>query len=171
MPRNGMDRRQYLEAKFGGPEAARSIYDQVSTAGAAEGIHFAFGRIARTPNTFAAHRLIWLAGHHGKQDVMVEMLFRQYFLEGGDIGNIKTLSQAAAHAGLDRPAVESFLEGEEGVEAVKAEEAAGHHLGIRGVPYFVLNGTYALSGAQSPEQLLVAFRESAAGSSVGKAGV
>jgi predicted DsbA family dithiol-disulfide isomerase len=171
MPRNGMDRRQYLEAKFGGPEAARSIYDQVSAAGANEGISFAFERIARTPNTFAAHRLIWLSGHQGKQDEMVEMLFRQYFLEGGDIGNIDTLSQAAAQAGLDQAATETFLTGDEGVGEVKAEEAAGHRLGIRSVPYFVFNGANALSGAQPPEQFVAAFRQSAVDSAVGKAGV
>jgi len=84
MPKNGLDRRQYLETKFGGPEAARAIYDQVAAAGAAEHIPFAFDRIARTPNTFAAHRLIWLAGHQGKQDEMVEVLFHHYFVEGGD---------------------------------------------------------------------------------------
>ena len=171
MSRNGMDRRQYLDAKFGSSAAARAIYDRVLTAGTEEGIHFDFARIARTPNTFAAHRLIWLAGRHDKQDEMVEMLFRQYFLEGGDIGNIGTLSQAAADAGLDRAAIETFLAGDGGIEAVKAEEAAGHRVGIRGVPYFVFNSTSALSGAQPPEQLLVAFRESAAGLSVGKAGV
>jgi predicted DsbA family dithiol-disulfide isomerase len=81
------------------------------------------------------------------------------------------LSLVAAQAGLDQAATETFLSGDEGVGEVKAEEAAGHHLGIRGVPYFVFNGTSALSGAQPPEQLLVAFRESAAGLSVGKAGV
>jgi len=171
MPRNGMDRRQYLDTKFGSPAAAQAIYDQVSTAGTEEGIQFAFERIVRTPNTFAAHRLIWLAGHHGKQDDMVELLFRQYFLEGGDIGTIETLSQAAAHAGLDRAAIETFLTGDEGIEAVKAEEAAGHRVGIRGVPYFVLNGAHALSGAQPPEQFLAAFRQIEAGSVVGKAGV
>jgi predicted DsbA family dithiol-disulfide isomerase len=102
---------------------------------------------------------------------MVELLFRQYFLEGGDIGTIETLSQAAAHAGLDRAAIETFLTGDEGIEAVKAEEAAGHRVGIRGVPYFVLNGAHALSGAQPPEQFLAAFRQIETGSVVGKAGV
>ncbi len=171
MPRNGMDRRRYLDTKFGSPAAAQAIYDQVSTAGADEGIPFAFARIARTPNTFAAHRLIWLAGHHDKQDEMVELLFRQYFLEGGDVGSIETLSLAAAQAGLDQAATETFLTGDEGVGEVKAEEAAGHRLGIRGVPYFVFNGANALSGAQPSEQLLAAFRQSAVDSSVGKAGV
>lgn len=171
MPRNGMDRRQYLDAKFGSPAAAQAIYDHVSAAGTEEGIQFAFERIARTPNTFAAHRLIWLAGHHGKQDEMVEILFRRYFVEGGDIGNIETLSLAAAQAGLDQAATETFLTGDEGVGEVKAEEAAGHRLGIRSVPYFVFNGVNALSGAQPSEQLLAAFRQSAVELSVGKAGV
>ncbi|MBH0200736.1 MAG: DsbA family oxidoreductase [Nitrospira sp.] len=170
MPREGMDRRQYLDAKFGSPAAAQAIYDHVSTAGAEEGIHFAFGSIARTPNTFAAHRLIWWAGHQGKQDEMVERLFRQYFLEGGDIGSIDTLSQAAADEGLDRAITVTFLAGDEGVEEVKVEEAAGHRLGIRGVPYFVINGAYALSGAQPPEQLVAVFRGSVTGSAAGKVG-
>jgi predicted DsbA family dithiol-disulfide isomerase len=170
MPQQGMDRRQYLEAKFGGPEAAQSIYDQVAAAGAGEGIPFAFERIIRTPNTFTAHRLIWFAEHHGKQDEMAEMLFRQYFLEGGDIGNVEILSQAAASVGLERAVIETFLASNEGVDAVKAEEAVGHRLGIRGVPYFVLNGTAALSGAQPPEQFLAAFKQIEAGSIVGKAG-
>jgi predicted DsbA family dithiol-disulfide isomerase len=170
MPRHGMDRREYLEAKFGGSAAARTIYDQVSAAGAAEGIQFAFERMTRTPNTFAAHRLIWWAGQQGKQGEMVERLFQRYFLEGGDIGDLDSLSQAAAEVGVDRAIAETFLAGEEGVEEVRREEAAGHRLGIRGVPYFVINGTSALSGAQPPEQLVEAFRESAAVSAVGKAG-
>jgi len=171
MPHNGMDRRQYLDAKFGSSAAAQTIYDQVSKAGTEEGIPFAFERIARTPNTFVAHRLVWLAGYQGKQDEVVEMLFRRYFVEGGDIGKIETLSQAAADAGLDRAAVETFLAGDGGIEAVQAEEAAGHHMGIRSVPYFVVNGVNALSGAQPPEQFLAAFRQIEAGAAAGKAGV
>ncbi len=170
MPQQGMDRRQYLEAKFGGPAAARAIYSQVETAGAGEGISFAFDRIARTPNTFNAHRLIWLAEHHGKQDAMVEMLFRRYFLEGGDIGHVEILSQAAAAVGLDRAVIDAFLASDEGVEAVKAEEAVGRRLGISGVPYFALNGVHALSGAQPPEEFLAAFRQIETDSVVGKVG-
>ncbi len=170
MPKSGMDRRRYLEAKFGGPEAAQSIYDHVAAAGTAERIPFAFDRIARTPNTFAAHRLIWLAGHQGKQDEMVEMLFRRYFVEGGDIGNVETLAQAAADVGFDRTAIEGCLAGDEGGNEVQAEEAAGRRLGIRAVPYFVINGTSVLSGAQPPEEFLAAFREIEVGSMVGKAG-
>lgn len=171
MPRDGMDRRTYLEAKFGGAAAARAIYDQVTAAGAAERIPFAFDRIQRTPNTFAAHRLIWWAGQHGKQDKTVEALFRRYFLEGGDIGSSRALASIAAEAGLDRAATETFLESPDGVEKVKEEEAVGRRLGIRGVPYFVFNGSYALSGAQPPEQFVATFREVERNLSMGKAGV
>jgi predicted DsbA family dithiol-disulfide isomerase len=170
MPHDGMDRRQYLETKFGGAASARAIYDQVSAAGAAEQIHFAFDRMTRTPNTFLAHRLIWLAGHHGKQDQMVEVLFRRYFIEGGDIGSIETLSQVAAEAGLNQAATETFLTGNEGVVEVKAEEAAGCRLNIRGVPYFIFNGAYALSGAQPPEQFVAVFRQVESGLVARKAG-
>lgn len=170
MPKEGIDRKTYLEAKFGDAEAAQAIYDQVLTAGTEEGIQFAFARIARTPNTFAAHRLIWLAGHHGKQDAMVETLFRRYFLEGGDIGNVEVLSQAAVSAGFDQTAIKTFLVSNEGVEEVKAEEATGHRLGIRAVPYFLLNGASALSGAHPPEQFLAAFRQIKASAVVGKGG-
>jgi predicted DsbA family dithiol-disulfide isomerase len=170
MPKEGIDRKTYLEAKFGGSEAAQAIYGQVARAGAEEGIPFAFERIARTPNTLTAHRLIWLAGHHGKQDAMVEMLFRQYFLEGGDIENLEMLSHAAVSAGFDQTAIKTFLVSNEGVEEVKAEEATGHRLGIRAVPYFLLNGTSALSGAQPPDQFLAAFRQIESGSVVGEGG-
>lgn len=170
MPKEGIDRKTYLEAKFGGSEAAQAIYGQVARAGAEEGIPFAFERIARTPNTLTAHRLIWLAGHYGKQDAMVEMLFRQYFLEGGDIENVEMLSHAAVSAGFDQTAIKTFLISNEGVEEVKAEEATGHRLGIRAVPYFLLNGTSALSGAQPPDQFLAAFRQIESGSVVGEGG-
>jgi predicted DsbA family dithiol-disulfide isomerase len=171
MPRDGMDRRQYLEAKFGGDAAARTIYEQVTTAGIAEHIPFAFDRIARTPNTFAAHRLIWFAGHSDKQDEMVETLFRRYFIEGGDIGSPEALSLAAAEVGLDRDASETFLAGAEGVHEVKAEETAGRRLDIRGVPYFVFNGAYALAGAQPPEQFVATFRQVESDMAVERSGV
>ncbi len=170
MPRDGVDRRTYLEAKFGGADAARAIYDHVTAAGVAERIPFAFDRIQRTPNTFAAHRLIWWAGQHGTQEETVETLFRHYFLEGDDIGMGDALASIAAEAGLDRVATETFLESLDGVEEVKEEEAAGRRLGIRGVPYFVFNGADALSGAQPPEQFVATFRAVERHLSVGKAG-
>jgi predicted DsbA family dithiol-disulfide isomerase len=159
MPKDGMARTTYLAAKFGSLDAFRQMEEHVLTAGAAEHIPFAFQRVARTPNTFLAHRLMWHAEQQGCQDDVVESLFRGYFTEGADIGSVPVLGQLAGRAGLDAVAVESFLQREEGTTEVKAEEAAGHRIGIRGVPYFVLNGSISISGAQPPDIFVSAIRQ------------
>jgi predicted DsbA family dithiol-disulfide isomerase len=151
MPKAGMDRRVYLEAKFGGPAAMKTIQDRVAAVGALEGIEFAFDRIARTPNTMDAHRLIWLAHREGKQDEAVEELFHAYFVEGLDIATPEGLLVPAGRAGLDREKTRAFLQSEEGLAEVREEESRGHRLSIRGVPYFLFNGATAVSGAQPVE--------------------
>ena len=148
MPKDGIDRTAYLEAKFGSLDAFRQLEEHVLAAGSAERIPFAFEKLARTPNTFLAHRLIWFAEREGCQDAVVDVLFRGYFEEGADIGSVATLAGLASRAGLSTEAVERFLQSDEGTAEVKTEEATGHKLGIRGVPYFIVNGTYAISGAQ-----------------------
>ena len=159
MPKPGMDRRTYLEAKFGGAEARREIEERLTKAGEADGIVFAFDRIARTPNTFDAHRLIWFAQQQKKQDDLAEALFHAYFSEARDIGDGQTLVDISAEIGLDREEVRQFLASEQGVEEVRTEEAAGHRLGIRAVPYFVLNDTYRISGAQPPDVFVSALQK------------
>ena len=159
MPEDGMDRTTYLEAKFGSLNAFRQMEGHVLEAGAAERIPFAFEKVARTPNTFLAHRLMWYAEQQGRQDAVVESLFRGYFTEGADIGSVPVLGQLAGRAGLDAADVESFLQREEGTTEVKVEEAAGHRIGIRGVPYFVLNGSISISGAQPPDIFVSALRQ------------
>lgn len=171
MPKEGMDRTAYLEAKFGSLDSFRQLEEHVLAAGASERISFAFEKIARTPNTFAAHRLIWFAEREGCQDAMVDALFRGYFEEGADIGSIAMLVQLAGQAGLSREVVERFLQSNEGTTEVKAEEAAGHKLGIRGVPYFVVDGTYAISGAQPVDIFVSALQRVAADRAERKAGV
>lgn len=159
MPKEGMDRREYLEAKFGGPGEMQAIENRISGAGASAGIEFAFERIARTPNTFDAHRLIWFAQQQGRQDAAVEELFHGYFTEGLTIGEAGVLVSLAGRAGLDVAAVGRFLASHDGIEAVRQEEARGRQLGIRGVPYFVFNGKTALSGAQPVETFLEAIEQ------------
>lgn len=159
MPKDGMDRTAYLEAKFGSLEAFRQLEEHVLAAGASERIGFAFEKIARTPNTFAAHRLIWFGERKGCQDAVVDSLFRGYFEEGADIGSIVRLVQLAERAGLNREAVERFLQSDEGIAEVKAEEAAGRKLGIRGVPYFIVNGTYTISGAQPSSRFVEMLKQ------------
>ncbi|HQR15993.1 MAG TPA: DsbA family oxidoreductase [Nitrospira sp.] len=159
MPKAGMDRRVYLEAKFGGPGEMQAIQHRIAGAGASAGIEFAFDRIARTPNTFDAHRLIWFAQQQGRQDAAVEELFHGYFTEGLNIGEHDVLVSLAARAGLDEAAAGRFLPSQDGIEAVRQEEARGRQLGIRGVPYFLLNGKTVVSGAQPVETFLEAIEQ------------
>lgn len=171
MPKEGMDRTAYLEAKFGSLDAFRQLEEHVLAAGASEGIAFAFEKIARTPNTFAAHRLIWLGERESCQNAVMESLFRGYFEEGADIGSVPVLVRLAARAGLGAEFVEGVLRSDEGTTEVKAEEAAGHRLGIRGVPYFVIDGTDAISGAHPVEVFVSALKRVAADRAAGKTGV
>ena len=159
MPKEGMDRRVYLDEKFGGADARRVVEERVAKAGEADGIVFAFNRIERTPNTFDAHRLIWFAEQQGCQDEVAEALFHSYFTKGREIGNLNSLAEIASDCGLNREEVERFLASDRAVEEVRAEEATGHRLGIRGVPYFVLNGSMSISGAQSPDIFVSAIQQ------------
>src|SRR6478672_9282563 len=156
MPAEGMDRTAYLEAKFGSLDAFRRLEEQVTAAGAAERIPFAFEKIIKTPNTFLAHRLIWHAAQQGRQDAVVDALFRGYFEQGADIGLPSVLTSLAESAGLDAA---HFLATDEGAADVKAEEAAGHQLGIRAVPYFVMNNRYGISGAQQVDVFVGAMEK------------
>ncbi len=151
MPVEGLERKAYMRAKFGDDERAGEIYAAIRTAGEGEDIPFAFDDITRVPNTIASHRLIAWSLPRGRQDEMVEALFRAYFLDGKDIGDIDVLVEAAAAAGLKESEARAYLAGEEGVEETKAEAWEAKRLGISGVPCFVFDGKYAVSGAQEPE--------------------
>ena len=161
MPAAGMARKDYIETKFGGPERATQIYARVAAVGNEVGIPFQFEKIERQPNTINAHRLIRLAGEQGQQDAVAEALFRAFFLEFLDIGNVVTLSEIAASAGLNREAVYAYLSSDQGAAAAQQEDAVARQLGITGVPFFVFGGKYAVSGAQSAEVLLQAFEQAA----------
>ena len=157
MPKDGMDRKRYLELKFGGPAGARQIYEQIERTGRSEGIAFAFDKVARTPNTIDSHRLIRHADRLGLQDEAVQALFDAYFLEAQDIGDHEVLGAAAERAGLDREEVRAYLAGDEDLETVRGEDAQARRTGIQGVPTYILNGKYVLSGAHPPEVLFNMF--------------
>jgi predicted DsbA family dithiol-disulfide isomerase len=161
MPREGMDRKAYLAAKFGGDARAKGAYRAVLEAGTGEGIAFDFQAMRRTPNTIDAHRLIDRAGRLGVQDQVVEGLFRAYFLDGRDIGDVAVLAEVAAAAGLDEAEMRRYLESDEDAERIAAEDAMARKMGINGVPCFIVNRKYAISGAQEPamfRQLFEALR-------------
>jgi predicted DsbA family dithiol-disulfide isomerase len=157
MPPDGMERRAYIEAKFGSPDRARRIYEAVSQAGASEGIDFAFDRMRRTPNTLQSHRLLRLAAALDRQAETLDELFHAYFEAGADIGDLDLLVEIAEASGIDPADARAYLESGEDREAVIAEDQLARRQGINGVPCFVFNGRYALSGAQEPEALFQLF--------------
>ena len=157
MPREGMDRQHYLAAKFGSETEAHRLYSHIAQVGLTEGIEFRFDRIEVTPNTVDAHRMIRLAGAVDRTDDVVDALFRAYFIDGRNIGDRAVLMSIAADAGLDQHTVESYLESNDDADAVRAEDMHGRQLGIEGVPYYIVDGRYALSGAQEPEAFFSIF--------------
>ena len=161
LPAEGVARKDYVEQKFGGAQRAKEIYARVASAGASVDIPFEFERIARQPNTINAHRLIRYAGVHNAQDAAVEALFRTFFLDARDIGDLETLANVAAESGLNRDATQRYLQSEEGADEVRSEDAMARQLGIAGVPFFVFAGKYAVSGAQEADVLVQAYEQAA----------
>lgn len=150
MPGEGMTRAEYRARKFG-PARAAELDRNMRETGREVGIDFAFDRIERTPSTKLAHRLIWQAGRQGRQNDMVNRLFKAYFEDALDIGDADVLSRLAAEAGLDADGVAQALAGQESLEAVVKLADRGRAMGIQGVPFFILLGKYGVSGAQPPE--------------------
>ena len=145
MPEEGIRRQAYRIQKFGSWERSQELDVRVAAVGKEEGIDFAFDRIERTPNTQAAHRLIWLAEQEGIQGVVVEALFRAYFTDGRDISNRQTLLDVVAEAGLDRASAEAMLQGNDGLEAIRDAESLSRRHHLDGVPFFIINGTTTLA--------------------------
>jgi predicted DsbA family dithiol-disulfide isomerase len=157
LPAEGMPRADYVARKFGPRGGA--VYDRVCAVGREVGIAFAFDRIARQPNTLAAHSLIDLAGARGRQDAVKEAFLRAYFLDGVDLTARANLVAIATAAGLDRAEVEARLDDPRARETVAAEDERARALGIQGVPFFIFNGRLGVSGAQSAEVLLDAMKQ------------
>jgi predicted DsbA family dithiol-disulfide isomerase len=157
MPSEGVDREAYLAAKFGGDAYAERIHANVTAAGASVDIHFAFDRIRRMPNTRDAHRLIRHASAQGRADVVVEALFRAYFLDGRDLGDHAVLTEIAAASGMDAREIGRFLASAAELDQVLAEERSARRIGVNAVPCFIFERQYAISGAQEPEFFLPIF--------------
>lgn len=157
MPKEGMDRKTAIARKFGSAENAGKIYQRVSEAGKKAGVDFNFDAIPKTPNTVDAHRLIHWAGEAGVQDAVVEILFRKFFIDALDVGERDVLADAAAEAGMARDDVLARLNSDLDLEQMRADEQHARALGVSGVPFFVFQNKYALSGAQPPEVFLEVF--------------
>jgi len=156
VPAEGVPTHDFYRMKFG-PENVGAMFERVQKAGGRVGVSFDFEKAIRAPSE-DAHRLIWLAPEEHKAAI-VDGLQRAYFNEGKNVADLDVLADIAAAAGMDRDETLHRLRSGEGVaETAEALEAA-LRLGVTGVPFFVFDNRYALSGAQPPETILAAMRQ------------
>jgi predicted DsbA family dithiol-disulfide isomerase len=147
MPAEGMDRRAYLEGKFG-KERAVSFYKQIEDAALEAGLDVRFELIERTPNTFDSHRLIRWSRSTGQQSALVHQLFISYFCKGEDISDRDLLLDAAVSIGMERELVAGLFERDSDRELLENEETAAREIGINGVPTFIVANKHVITGAQ-----------------------
>ena len=151
MPEGGMDRRAYLEGKFGGKEAAIKAYAPVVEHAEKAGLKINFEGMKRTPNTLNAHRLIHWAGIEGRQTAAVSALFKAYFVECRDIGDVEVLADIADSIEMDAAVVTRLLGSDSDMQDIHDRDAHSHSMGINSVPTFIIGGKHAVPGAQPPE--------------------
>ena len=131
-------------------EEARSMGAYVSKAAEEVGLHYDFDRTIPA-NTFLAHQLIHLGAHHGRQDATKERLMAAYYLEGQNVGDLDTLVKLGAEVGLEATESREALTAGTYANAVRLDEYQAQQIGVRGVPFFVFEDKYAVSGAQPSE--------------------
>lgn len=147
-----------MAAKFGGRERAEQMFAHVTAIAAGDGLHLDFDR-AIAANTFDAHRLIAWAAGRGLQAEMLDALQQAHFVKGVDLGFRPALAEVAGSIGLDPAAALAYLESPAGTEAVNTDLREAQELGITSVPTFVIDGKYAIQGAQESATILAAFEE------------
>ncbi len=150
-PGHTVDRLESLASKYGLTlERARAMEEEMERRAAADGLeyHLVPGVVG---NTFDAHRVVHLAREEGREDQALERLYRAHFTEGRSIFDAASLAALAGEVGLDPAAVAGALAGRAFAASVEAEERRARELGVTGVPFFVLDGRFAVSGAQPAE--------------------
>ncbi len=164
IPRTGLPYKDYMRSKFSGDASGRwkMMRDHLEAAGPAVGIVFNFDQIEIRPNTLDAHRVIrWAQG----QDLGIEAadaIHKAFFEERRDIGNREVLAEIAGEVGLDTTIVGDLLNTDRDADSVLKEEQFYRSLGVQGVPCFIFNGRFAVSGAEEPATLAQAIKKAAA---------
>ncbi|MAM62406.1 DsbA family oxidoreductase [Maritimibacter sp. UBA3975] len=159
MPAEGMDRRAYLEGKFGGKEGAVQAYLPVVQEAEASGLQINFDAIGRTPSTLDAHRLIHWAHLEGRQTAVVSRLFKSYFIDGQDIGDRTVLADIAESTGMDRAVTERLFESGADADNIKARDMDAREKGVSAVPTFVIANQHVVPGAQPTDLWLKVIDE------------
>lgn len=148
MPTEGADQLSYLSKKFGGAEQYAKITTHVAQVALGEGLAFDFNKQKVSPNTRDAHRILWLAKKKGVQPAVKEALMKAYFEQGVDLSKRDNLADVAASAGLDRGEVMDLLRSDEYIREVVTSQQISHQRGVTGVPFYIINDKYGVSGAQ-----------------------
>ena len=161
IPREGIERKTYLETKFGSVARYSAIAERVVAAAAAEGLLYAPDKVSRQPNTLDSHRLILWSRSATDPGRMNQRLMQLYFVEGADLSDRETLVQAAVDCGMDGDLVRKLLASDADVERVEAEANSAKEAGIDGVPCFIFGGSIIVTGAQSPDYLAAAIEQAA----------
>ncbi|MFN4058924.1 MAG: DsbA family oxidoreductase [Roseinatronobacter sp.] len=148
MPAGGMARDDYVAMKFGDQAGILRAYQPVIEAAEESGLTLNLPAITRTPNTLDAHRVLHWAGMEGLQTRAIGALMRGYFQQGRDIGCPGTLTEIAASIGMDPTLVARLLDSDADRDLIRETDRDARARGIRGVPFFIVAGTYAVEGAQ-----------------------
>jgi predicted DsbA family dithiol-disulfide isomerase len=159
MPAEGRNQKEYLVAKFGGKERYHQITNHTTKTALQEGLKFDFSKQTTSPNTFNSHRLIAFAKAKGKQAELKEALMSAYFEKGIDLTKTRNLVSIAVEHGLDAREVEQFLNSNDLAAEVKLEEQLNYQRGISGVPFYIINNKYGVSGAQPTEVFVNALAD------------
>ncbi|MEJ0057542.1 MAG: DsbA family oxidoreductase [Bacteroidota bacterium] len=168
MPIEGRDQKEYFAQKFGDESRFEQLTAHVTQVAKAEGLSFDFKKQKVSPNTRDAHRIIWYAQKEGKQPAANEAFMKAYFEEGIDLSKRENLVAVAEKAGLKKESVTSMLESGEGLAEVTVAEQVNHQRGISGVPFFVINNKYGVSGAQPAETFIKVLTEIGQGATQGE---
>ncbi len=159
MPAGGMDRKTYLEGKFGGKEGAVKAYAPVVEHAEKSGAKINFDAMKVTPNTIDAHRLIHWAGIEQRQSYVVDLLFKAYFVDGRDIGDHEVLADIADTAEMDAAMVTKLLASDSDTDDIRARDKHSREMGVSSVPTFIVANKHAVPGAQPAEMWVNTIKE------------
>ena len=154
MPKEGMNRDEYLNKKFGGREQALKVYQNIENEGKLANIHFQFKKIKITPNSFLSHKLLAFAFSKQQQNEVLETIFFHYFIEGKNIGNLEIIIEIAKQTNLYEEGIEKYLLSEKDNENLLNEAKQASDIGISGVPCFIFNKEFVVNGAQPTKSFI-----------------
>ena len=151
IPRGGFDKKEYYKIKFSESSGSSDKFNFISKEGRKVGLEFNFKKSKNLPNTFLAHRLLWLCRSKDMQDVIAEALFYAYFTDGRDVGNEDELIEISSENGLNKQEIRDFFQSNIGHEEVLREENRAREMNIFSVPTYIFNKKYLLVGGQESD--------------------